>query len=41
MQNVCLDSYMNGSLCFLNTPRLHKSNYTINIHLVVRDMHGC
>ena len=26
---------------FCNTPRLYKSNCTINIGLVVWDMHGC
>ena len=41
MQNVCLDSYISSYLCFLNTPRLHKSNCTINIDLVVLDTHDC
>ena len=35
MQHICLDSYINGCLCFLNTTKLHKTIYTINIDLVV------
>ena len=37
----CLDSYINVCLCCLNTPMLHKSNYTININLAAWNMRGC
>ena len=35
MQYVYLDTYTSGSLCDLKRTRLHKSNYTIYIDLVV------
>ena len=41
MQYVCLDSYISGCLCCLNTPMLNKSNYTINTNLVVWNIYGC
>ena len=38
---VYLDTYISGCLCGLNTSRLHKSNCTIYIDLVVWNMNGC